>query len=69
MAAANGGKFRVFGHEVILEVMGYSLETTVYFAEDQGFQRNVLGRNGWLNRYRIAIVDHDQLLYVSPYDK
>jgi hypothetical protein len=69
MGTASGGRFRVFGHKVTLEVLGYSVETTVYFAEDHGFQRNVLGRNGWINRYRIAIVDHDQLLYVSPYDQ
>lgn len=54
---------------VTLEFLEWSFESVVFFAEDTGFRRNVLGRNGWLNRCRIAIVDHDQMLYVSQYDE
>ena len=69
IGTASGSAFRAFGHMVTLEFLEYSLESMVYFAEDVGFNRNVLGRNGWLNRCRIAIVDHDRLLYVSPYTR
>jgi hypothetical protein len=65
LAVATGGRFRTFGHAVTLEFLGCSIDSVVFFAEDPGFRRNVLGRNGWLNQCRIAIVDHDQLLYVS----
>ena len=69
MGTAGGGGFRTFGHALTLEFLEWSFESVVFFAEDTGFRRNVLGRNGWLNRCRIAIVDHDQMLYVSRYDQ
>jgi len=66
---ASGGSFRAFGHQMTMEVLGCSFDGIVYFAEDVGFSRNVLGRNGWLNKCRVAIVDHDQLLYLGEYDQ
>ena len=60
-------RFLTYGHEVTLEALGLSVDAMVYFTHDRDFPRNVLGRNGWLNRVRIAIVDHDCQLYVSPY--
>jgi hypothetical protein len=40
----------------------------VFFAEDPEFTRNFVGRTGWLNRLRIAIVDYDRLLFLSAYE-
>lgn len=62
------GFFATFGHEVKLDCLGITSATTVYFAAEWGFPRNVLGRVGWLNLHRIAIIDHDSLLYVSHYN-
>ncbi len=39
----------------------------VFFAQDQNFNRNFLGRAGWLDRLRIAIVDYDRMVFLSPY--
>ena len=68
MATANG-TFTTFGHNVSLEVLGLQYDTMVYFAQDVSIRRNVLGRNGWILKSRIGIVDHDQKLYISPYDE
>lgn len=63
------GTFTAYGHDVVLQFLDYELSTTVYFAADYAFNRNVLGREGWLNRLRVGIVDHDGLLYLSHYDE
>jgi hypothetical protein len=41
----------------------------VYFAANQSFTRNVLGRRGWLDQVRPGIVEHDGKLYLSRYDE
>ena len=62
------GVFFAYGHEVTLSVLDYELDSVVYFAENEDFGRNVLGRTGWLNRLSIAIIDYDGQIYVSRYD-
>jgi len=51
-----------------LNVEGYEFDVTVYFAQDENFNRNVLGRHGWLDRMIIAINDYDGKLYLSRYE-
>ena len=67
MATATG-QFLTYGHEVKLSCFAGEVESTVYFAQHSAFPRNVLGRIGWLDRYQLALVDHDGLLYLSPHD-
>jgi len=62
------GRFRAYGHEVTLEILGLEINAFVYFFEDASITKNVLGRNGWLNRIRLGIVDHDSLIYLSSYN-
>lgn len=65
------GNFIAHGHEVSLLVPNYpetSIDTTVYFASDYGFRRDVIGRQGWLDKLRIAIIDYDAKLFISKYD-
>ena len=38
------GNFVTYGHQVTLSVLGIEYETTVYFAADHSFNRNILGR-------------------------
>jgi hypothetical protein len=40
-----------------------------FFFADAEIEKNVLGRHGWLDRVRIGIVDHDQVLYAPGYDE
>jgi hypothetical protein len=63
-----GGPLEAFGHEVTLQTCGYNFTSFAYFAKYPGLRRNLLGRQGWLRRLRIAIVDYDNLLYLSHYD-
>jgi voltage-gated potassium channel Kch len=46
------GSFDAYGHTVTLETLGYSFDVTVYFAAEESFTRNVLGRRGWLDQVR-----------------
>jgi hypothetical protein len=62
------GSFLTYGHEAILSVLGIEITATVYFAEDAAFTRNVLGRQGWLDRVRLGLIDYDSQLYLSAYD-
>lgn len=67
--ATAAGSFRAFGHAVTLEVLGMTFDSMVFFAEPARFPRNVLGRQGWLDRVRLALVHHDSQLYLSPYSR
>jgi hypothetical protein len=54
------GRFEAVAHGVTLTVLDVVLDSVVYFFVDESIQKNVLGRNGWLNRIRLGLVDHDQ---------
>jgi hypothetical protein len=62
------GSFRALGHDVTMQFSEFRFESHVYFAE-RPISRNVLGQSGWLDRLRIGIVHHDNLLYVARYDE
>jgi hypothetical protein len=61
------GTFKAFGHELELEVLGIKTASTVYFAESEYFDRNVLGRIGWLNKVKLGLIDEENKLYLSEY--
>jgi hypothetical protein len=61
------GTFKAYGHSVTLSVLGNSFDVMVYFAEHEGFGRNVLGRRGWLDRVRLGLIDYEGKLYLSKY--
>ena len=62
------GSFSVYGHEVVLNVLGIETTATVYFAVDENFPVNVLGRVGWLDRVLLGLVDSECRLYLSDYN-
>jgi len=51
-----------------LVVSDFKFDSYVFFAADEGFRKNVLGRHGWLNRLIIGINDYDGKLYLSRYE-
>jgi hypothetical protein len=63
------GTLTAFGHELTIGVLGDLFYTTVYFAEVYDLPRNLLGRHGWLQLIRLAIIDYDEELYLSPYNE
>ena len=64
---AAAGRFVAFGPELTLSTLGLEMDATVYFFADAAIRKNVLGRRGWLDRVRLAIVDYEQVLYLEPY--
>jgi hypothetical protein len=63
-----GGSLTAYGHSVTLQVLGVEDDSIVYFAATYDLPRNLLGREGWLQKVRLAVVDYDAALYLSPYD-
>ena len=64
-----GGSIEAFGHEVFLQTGGLTFQSTVYFAKYPNLPRNILGRRGWLRNLKLAVIDYDNLLYLSAYDE
>lgn len=62
------GSFLAYGHGVTLSVRGFDFDIIAYFAKDEWFNRNVLGRHGWLNRIRMGLIDYEGKLYLSRAD-
>ncbi len=63
------GSFRAFGHELRLSVLDIETVSTVYFAESNYFDRNVLGRIGWLDRVKLGLIEQEGKLFLSKYSK
>lgn len=61
------GSFTAFGHEIVIKFSNLEWEAVVYFAQDESFPVSVLGRNGFLNKINIALIDYEQLLYLKSY--
>ena len=62
------GRFLAHGHDLTLSVLGIEHFVTVYFIAEEGIQRNVLGRNGWLNLVQLGLIDYEGKLFLSPYE-
>jgi hypothetical protein len=61
------GSFVAYEHEVTIHTLDIEFFAGVFFAEDPHFNRNFLGRSGWLDRLRVGIVDYDRLLLLGSY--
>lgn len=63
------GSFRAYGHQLTLTVLGIENVSTVYFAESDYFDRNVLGRIGWLDRVKLGLIEREGKLFLSECKK
>jgi hypothetical protein len=61
--------FRVFGHELTVRFLELEFYTKIYFAEDETMRRSVLGRQGWLDRVKLGLIDYEGKLLLSSYDE
>ena len=61
--------FVAYGHELKLTVLGIETVSTVYFAKEESFTRNVLGRQGWLDRVKLGLIDYEGKLFLGEYGK
>ena len=62
------GSFAAYEHEVTIQTLGIEFSAIVFFAESPEFNRNVLGRTGWLDRLRVGIVEYDRMLFLNSYE-
>jgi len=62
------GSLLAYGHTVTLQTFDLAFDSLVYFAADYDIPRNLLGRHGWLQMLRVGLIDHDEMIYLSPYD-
>ena len=61
--------FMTYQHELTLNVLGVEIFSTVYFAKEESFTRNVLGRQGFLDRVKLGLIDYEGKLLLSAYDE
>lgn len=61
-----GGGIVAYAHQVELETLGLRFQSYVYFAESYAVQRNLLGRQGWLQLVKLGLDDYKSELYLSP---
>ncbi len=63
------GYFIAYGHYVTLSLKDFTFDVMVYLARDHAFNRNVLGRHGFLNLVRLGLIDYDGKLFLSRRDE
>lgn len=61
------GSFVAYLHEVNFSVAGLEFSAFVAFAEEEIFQRNVLGRRGFLEQVTLGLADYEGRLYLNHY--
>ena len=60
------GSFVAFGHQVTMMTEDFEFDSFVFFAQEDSFTKNVLGRIGWLDRVTIGLNDYEGKFYLSP---
>jgi hypothetical protein len=61
--------FFAYKHELRMTIMNIETVSTVCFAKEESFTRNVLGRQGWLDRVKLGLIDYEGKLFLSEYNK
>ena len=59
------GGFATYRHYITLSFLDYSFDAGVCFAADESFNRNVLGRNDFLNQVLLGLNDYEGKIYLS----
>jgi predicted aspartyl protease len=62
----SGGLVDTYGHEVTINSFGHEHTAFVFFAATPGHRRNLLGRQGWIRNFGVALFDYDSELYLRP---
>ena len=61
------GRFLTYEHDVTLSVLGFDFDILACFAENDAFDKNILGRYGFLMQTKLGLVDYEGKLYLSKY--
>lgn len=60
-------RFLTYEHEVTLSVLDFDFDILACFAADEQFQKNILGRYGFLMQVKLGLVDYEGKIYLSHY--
>jgi hypothetical protein len=63
------GNFIAYGHNLTVQLADIEFGALVFFAEEESFNRNVIGRFGGLDHLKVGLVDYEGQLYLSRYDE
>ncbi|MGH9838335.1 MAG: hypothetical protein ACREEM_06090 [Blastocatellia bacterium] len=66
--SAMGTIIQIYGHEVTLTLGELSLVLFVYFPAYQHIPRNLLGRQGFLQKFLVGLDDHGGYVYLGYHD-
>jgi hypothetical protein len=61
------GSFPAYGHEVVMQIYGIEIEAVVFFAVDEGFDRDVLGLTGFIDRVQLGLIHYSNEIYLSRF--
>lgn len=61
------GTFLAYGHNVTLSGLGFALDVIVFFAADEWFNRDVIGRHGWMQQLQLGVVEYEGKLYIGKH--
>jgi hypothetical protein len=61
------GSFLTFEHEVTMSITNLDFDVIACFAADESFQRNILGRYGFLMQVQLGLIDYEGKLYLDKY--
>ena len=59
--------FYAYGFRVTLITADIEFNAMVFFAEDENFTKNVLGRITWLDNLVFGLIDYEGKIYLSKY--
>lgn len=59
--------FYAYGFRVTLIAAEIELDSMVFFAEDESFNKNVLDRITWLDNLIFRLIDYEDKIYLSKY--
>jgi hypothetical protein len=62
----SGGLVETYGHEIAFNSFGHEHSAIVFFAATPGHRRNLLGRQGWIRNFGIALFDNESVMYMRP---
>jgi hypothetical protein len=61
------GVFRAYLHQVTITFLNFEFDVYVYFAEEENFKRNILGRVGFFDQIVLGLVDYEGKLFLNRY--
>jgi hypothetical protein len=59
------GSFLTYEHAITMSILDFDFDLLACFAADNTFQKNVLGRYGFLMQIQLGLIDYEGKLYLA----